>query len=214
MIQRYRPDSDEQERSFEMIPDEGGDYVAYEDYEELEAERDADRRREYGYSQQTVDALTVERDKLEEENQRLMDEIRDLEWKIYRPLKEGEMTQEGDQVLGPEEDAKWVPVTGNHRLTPSALYPAHCHYRRLIVDEIKKEMEGDYFYRKCVAGKESARSKRIKKLEAENKRLREALKNIAEDDMAACDSCDAYQEAAREALKDTPSEKNVAPEPK
>jgi len=45
MVQRYRPDSDEQERSFEwsrladkMIPDEGGDYVAYEDYEELEAE--------------------------------------------------------------------------------------------------------------------------------------------------------------------------------
>ena len=34
----------------------------------LTAERDADRRREYGYSQQTVDALTVERDKLEEEN--------------------------------------------------------------------------------------------------------------------------------------------------
>ena len=32
--------------------------------EELEAERDADRRREYGYSQQTVDALTLERDKL------------------------------------------------------------------------------------------------------------------------------------------------------
>lgn len=31
---------------------------------ELEAERDADRRREYGYSQQTVDALTAERDKL------------------------------------------------------------------------------------------------------------------------------------------------------
>ena len=31
---------------------------------ELEAERDADRRREYGYSQQTVDALTLERDKL------------------------------------------------------------------------------------------------------------------------------------------------------
>ena len=43
MVQRYRPDSDEQGRSFEMIPDDGGDYVAYEDYEELEAERDADR---------------------------------------------------------------------------------------------------------------------------------------------------------------------------
>jgi len=143
----------------------------------LTAERDADRRREYGYSQQTVDALTVERDKLEAENKRLRDEIRDLEWKIYRPLKEGEMTQEGDQVLGPEEDAKWVPVTGNYRLTPSALYPAHCHYRRLIVDEIKKEMEGDYFYRKCVAGKESARSKRIKKLEAEIASLRLELDN-------------------------------------
>jgi hypothetical protein len=38
MVQRYRPDSDEQGRSFEMIPDDGGDYVAYEDYEELEAE--------------------------------------------------------------------------------------------------------------------------------------------------------------------------------
>ena len=71
MVQRYRPDSDEEGRSFEMIPDDGGDYVAYEDYEELEDERDADRRREYGYSQETVDALTVERDKLEEENQRL-----------------------------------------------------------------------------------------------------------------------------------------------
>jgi hypothetical protein len=38
---------------------------------ELEAERDADRRREYGYSQQTVDALTVERDKLADENAKL-----------------------------------------------------------------------------------------------------------------------------------------------
>lgn len=41
----------------------------------LTAERDADRRREYGYSQQTVDALTVERDKLEAENQRLREEL-------------------------------------------------------------------------------------------------------------------------------------------
>ena len=29
---------------------------------ELEDERDADRRREYGYSQETVDALTADRD--------------------------------------------------------------------------------------------------------------------------------------------------------
>ena len=40
----------------------------------LAAEWDADRRREYGYSQQTVDALTVERDKLEAENKRLREE--------------------------------------------------------------------------------------------------------------------------------------------
>ena len=33
----------------------------------LKDERDADRRREYGYSQQTVDALTLERDKLRAE---------------------------------------------------------------------------------------------------------------------------------------------------
>ena len=112
-------------------------------------------------------------EELEAEKRRLMDEIRDFEWKIYRPLKEGEMTQEGDQVLGPEEDAKWEPVAGNYRPAPSPLYPAHCQYRRPIVDEIKKEMEGDYFYRKCVAGKESARSKRIKKLEAENEALKE-----------------------------------------
>jgi len=37
----------------------------------LTAERDADRRREYGYSQQTVDALTVERDKLKAANDAL-----------------------------------------------------------------------------------------------------------------------------------------------
>ena len=37
----------------------------------LTAERVADRRREYGYSQQTVDALTVERDKLADENAKL-----------------------------------------------------------------------------------------------------------------------------------------------
>lgn len=37
----------------------------------LIADRDADRKREYGYSQQTVDALTLERDKLEAENKRL-----------------------------------------------------------------------------------------------------------------------------------------------
>jgi len=42
----------------------------------LIADRDADRKREYGYSQQTVDALTAERDKLEAENRRLREALR------------------------------------------------------------------------------------------------------------------------------------------
>jgi len=41
--------------------------MAEDRIKELEAERDADRKREYGYSQQTVDALTLERDKLRAE---------------------------------------------------------------------------------------------------------------------------------------------------
>jgi hypothetical protein len=40
---------------------------------ELEAERDADRKREYGYSQQTVDALTAERDGYRNGQQQLQD---------------------------------------------------------------------------------------------------------------------------------------------
>ena len=39
----------------------------------------ADRRREYGYSQQTVDALTAERGKLEAENKRLREALDRIE---------------------------------------------------------------------------------------------------------------------------------------
>ena len=45
---------------------------------ELEAERDADRRREYGYSQETVDALTSERDKLTKRVMELEAEMREI----------------------------------------------------------------------------------------------------------------------------------------
>ncbi len=45
----------------------------------MTAERDADLRREYGYSQQTVDALTAERDKLEAENKRLREALDRIE---------------------------------------------------------------------------------------------------------------------------------------
>jgi len=50
--------------------------MAEDRIKELEAELDADRRREYGYSQQTVDALTVERDKLKAENKRLREALK------------------------------------------------------------------------------------------------------------------------------------------
>ena len=42
----------------------------------LIADRDADRKREYGYSQQTVDALTLERDRLTAENKRLREALK------------------------------------------------------------------------------------------------------------------------------------------
>lgn len=40
----------------------------------------------------------------------------------------------------------------------------------------------------------------IEALTAERDRLKKSLENIANDDMAVCDSCDAYQETARAAL--------------
>ena len=52
--------------------------MAEERIKELISERDADRRREYGYSQETVDALTVERDKLEEENELLRERVQSV----------------------------------------------------------------------------------------------------------------------------------------
>ena len=44
---------------------------------QVEAERDEDRRREYGYSQQVVDALTNERDALRVEREALLALIAD-----------------------------------------------------------------------------------------------------------------------------------------
>lgn len=79
-IKRYEPaveyhELDRGYPSAKMSKDPDGDYVLYTDHQaalaaaqelvkKLEAERDADRRREYGYSQETVDALTAERDAL------------------------------------------------------------------------------------------------------------------------------------------------------
>jgi chromosome segregation ATPase len=52
--------------------------MAEDKIKELEAERDADRRREYGYSQETVDALTSERDKLTKRVMELEAEMREI----------------------------------------------------------------------------------------------------------------------------------------
>ena len=53
----------------------------------------------------------------------------------YRPLKEGEIIQEGDEVdcsNGWKADsAKWVKTTCAGQAAPSPLYPAHRIYRRL-----------------------------------------------------------------------------------
>jgi cell division protein FtsB len=137
--------------------------------------------------------LEAELAKLKEERDTLKAENRSLEWQIYRPLKEGEITRDGDQVLGPEDDAVWEPVTGNYRPAPSPLYPAHCQYRRPIVDELKKDMESDYFYRKCVAGKESAREKKIKELEAELAKLRKFKIAASKDRCRECPFLDDAQ---------------------
>jgi hypothetical protein len=54
---RYRPDTDEQGRSFEMIPDTEGDYAAYEDVQDVIKELEA-----------LNVLLLAERDTLEAEN--------------------------------------------------------------------------------------------------------------------------------------------------
>lgn len=63
MKQRYRPDSD------------GGDYVAYEDYEELEA---ALKRETNDYIEASC-SLAIERDEVKDENKRLRKRIAELE---------------------------------------------------------------------------------------------------------------------------------------
>lgn len=68
----------------------------------LAAEWDADRRREYGYSQQTVDALTVERDKLEAENELLRERVQSV------------MDKHFDETSGIYEDFKQALGEASH----------------------------------------------------------------------------------------------------
>lgn len=65
--------------------------------------------------------------------------LRAIEWELYRPLKEGDMTRPGDQVLAPDENAEWEDVKIS-REVPNPLYPAHCHYRRNRLAEKEAEL--------------------------------------------------------------------------
>ena len=75
-IEELTKSRDDWKREWRLL--NAGLNMAEDKIKELTAERDADRRREYGYSQQTVDALTAERGKLEAENQRLREALEKL----------------------------------------------------------------------------------------------------------------------------------------
>ena len=93
----------------------------------LAAEWDADRRREYGYSQQTVDALTVERDKLEAENKRLREALKGLLQEAivltddYLSMFE---TYHDTHVIQGWDKARWVRVSQAARDAREALREA------------------------------------------------------------------------------------------
>lgn len=61
----------------------------------------------------------------------------------YRMLEEGEIIQQGDLVLGPDEHDQWEPAL--HRIggpAPSPLYPAHCHYLRRVTCTWEPDEDG------------------------------------------------------------------------
>jgi chromosome segregation ATPase len=123
---------------------------AREQVKKLEAERDADRRREYGYSQQTVDALTLERDKLRAERN---------DWKArYQSVSEMH-----DALIAEFNEMR----AENRRLV--ALNDTFPPEIARLEDRISEEYEAERADDRA----------RIKELEAENERLREALKYIA-----------------------------------
>ena len=59
-IEELTKSRDDWKREWRLL--NAGLNMAEDKIKELEDERDADRRREHGYSQQTVDALTADRD--------------------------------------------------------------------------------------------------------------------------------------------------------
>jgi uncharacterized protein involved in exopolysaccharide biosynthesis len=150
--------------------------------EELEAEvakliadRDADRKREYGYSQQTVGALTLERDKLTAERS---------DWKArYQSVSEMH-----DALIAEFNEMR----AENKRL--AALNDMFPQEIARLEDRVSAEYEAERADDRA----------RIKELEAENKRLREALKYIAFTTPGP--TMKTHSEAADQALKEATHE--------
>lgn len=130
----------------------------------------AEARREVEEKDRDIQLLGDSLNGLNDEIAALRERLRELEWRIYRPLKEGEITKEGDQCLLPDEDATWEPVNVS-REVPSPLYPAHCQYRRPIVEEMKESVRIKHTLA-LVAERD--------RLRAENEALRERLRVLYE----------------------------------
>lgn len=69
--------------------------------------------------------------------------MHDEDRKHYRLLDEGEIIQEGDLVLGPDEHDQWEPVVNRiGKPAPSPHYPAHCKFLRRIKCTWKADDDG------------------------------------------------------------------------
>lgn len=120
---------------------------------ELEAERDADRKREYGYSQETVNALTSERDallaraeKAEAEIRRCTDAYHDEVHRLAdmtlmaqgaRNVAEAELKWAREDVARMDWLADPANAIGNVQL-PTHCVAAHPHSLRDAIDAARK----------------------------------------------------------------------------
>jgi hypothetical protein len=116
MITRYRPDTDEECRSFEMIEDKEGDYVAYEDYEDLEEENRYLRAGCQDDTHQcpivgTNNSLIERIAELEAENERLK---REDERRAFNEHSVGGRQNHGGERCGHDEAQKIRTGFGEH----------------------------------------------------------------------------------------------------
>jgi cell division protein FtsB len=146
---------------------------------ELEAERDADRKREYGYSQQTVDALTAERDKLTARVKEL-EESRDSwkrEWRLSNAgldmaeKRIAELEAENHRLIVQRDGAfeRWKSAT--------AKYPNGADGCCCLFDDNENQVQWCTPHAElrdendALTAERDKLTARVKELEAENKRL-------------------------------------------